>query len=332
MAYKLLANRFMNELKLSVTKTSGFSAGFSTSAVRNDMGFIGLGNMGGHMAANLIKNENDLMVFDVNKEAVQLAVNAGATAAESPAEVAAHCTKIVTMLPSSPHVKEVYCGADGLLTRAKPGTLFLDSSTIDPSVSVLMEKMARSRQAVYMDAPVSGGIMAARDALLTFMVGGQYASFHPAEMVLKQMGRNIVHCGDVGTGQAAKICNNMLLAISMMGTAETINLGIKLGLDPAMLSKILNMSSGRCWSSEVYNPCPGVLPGVPASNDYKGGFGTALMTKDLGLAQNAATEVKAATPLGSLVHQLYRIMTNGEYAQKDFSSAFKFIQQMQEKE
>lgn len=331
MAYRKLGNCLLNELKLSATKTGCLSASFSTSAVHHDVGFIGLGNMGGHMAKNLIKHDHALIVYDVNKDAVNAAVQAGAEAASSPAEVAAHCTKIITMLPSSPHVKEVYCGESGLLTRAKEGALFLDSSTIDPSVSVAIAKVAKDRHTTYMDAPVSGGIMAAQAGHLTFMVGGDPAVYPVAENMLKMMGRNVVHCGAVGTGQAAKICNNMLLAISMIGTSETINLGIQLGLDPAMLSKILNMSSGKCWSSEIYNPCPGVLSGVPSSNDYKGGFGTALMTKDLGLAQNAATETKSPTPLGSVAHQIYRLMTNGEYADKDFSSAFKFIQQMQEK-
>jgi len=163
------------------------------------------------------------------------------------------------------------------------------------------------------------------------MVGGDDASVAEARKLCELMGKNVFHCGPISTGQAAKICNNMMLAISMTGVAETLNLGINLGLDPKMLTEILNKSSGRCWASEVYNPCPGVLPGVPSSNDYKGGFGTALMTKDLGLAQNAATDTKTPTPMGSLAHQIYRMMTNGEFAEKDFGSVFKFLQQQQGK-
>eukprot|EP00914_Ancora_sagittata_P000098 GHVO01000503.1.p1 GENE.GHVO01000503.1~~GHVO01000503.1.p1 ORF type:complete len:219 (+),score=26.27 GHVO01000503.1:97-657(+) len=180
-----------------------------------------------------------------------------------------------------------------------------------------------------MDAPVSGGVVAARDALLTFMVGGPQSEFEKAKEVLSKMGKNVVHCGDVGTGQAAKICNNMLLGISMIGTSEAMNLGINLGLDPKLLAQILNMSSGRCWSTELYNPCPGVVEGIPSSNEYKGGFGTALMAKDLGLAQNAATNTLSPTPMGSLAHQIYRIMSNTELKGKDFASVFKFLQDQQ---
>ncbi|GFO24168.1 3-hydroxyisobutyrate dehydrogenase [Plakobranchus ocellatus] len=247
--------------------------------------------------------------------------------ASSPAEVAQGVSKIISMLPASAEVQEVYGGKDGILSTAQKGTLLLDSSTIDPSVSQEVAKQAETKGAVFMDAPVSGGVNAARDGVLTFMVGGPEGSFAEAKAILDNMGKNIVHCGAVGTGQAAKICNNMLLAISMVGTSEAMNLGIRLGLDPKLLASILNTSSGRCWSSEVYNPVPGVVPGVPSSNDYKGGFGTALMTKDLGLAQNAASSVKANTPLGAAVFQIYRTMVNHGFGGKDFSSAFVFLQE-----
>ncbi|MBN3287037.1 3HIDH protein, partial [Polyodon spathula] len=159
------------------------------------------------------------------------------------------------------------------------------------------------------------------------MVGGVEEEFTAVQELLTCMGTNVVYCGEVGTGQAAKICNNMLLAISMIGTAETMNLGIRLGLDPKLLSKILNMSSGRCWSSDTYNPVPGVMEGVPSANNYQGGFGTTLMTKDLGLAQDSATNTKTAIPLGSLSHQIYRVMCARGYAQKDFSSVFQFLRE-----
>ncbi|CAE1291603.1 HIBADH [Acanthosepion pharaonis] len=209
------------------------------------------------------------------------------------------------------------------------GTLLMDSSTIDPSVSQEIATKAEELGASFVDSPVSGGVNAAKDRLLTFMVGGKESAFAEAKVYLDMMGKNVIHCGAVGTGQAAKICNNMLLAISMIGTSEAMNLGIKLGLDAKMLAHILNVSSGRCWSSEIYNPVPGVKEGVPSSNDYKGGFGTALMTKDLGLAQNAAINTKSPTPLGSLCLHLYRIMCNTGFAEKDFSSAFKFLQEME---
>uniref|UniRef100_A0A8C5S1K7 3-hydroxyisobutyrate dehydrogenase, mitochondrial n=1 Tax=Laticauda laticaudata TaxID=8630 RepID=A0A8C5S1K7_LATLA len=171
------------------------------------------------------------------------------------------------------------------------------------------------------------GVGAARAGNLTFMVGGVEQEFDAAKELLTCMGSNVVYCGEVGTGQAAKICNNMLLAISMIGTAETMNLGIRLGLDPKLLAKILNMSSGRCWSSDTYNPVPGVMEGVPSANNYQGGFGTTLMAKDLGLAQISATNTKSPVPLGSLAHQIYRIMCAKGYAQKDFSSVFQFLRE-----
>lgn len=293
------------------------------------VGFIGLGNMGGHMAQNLLKSGQSLIVYDISAEACNSLKKAGAAVGESPAEVATKANKLVTMLPSSPHVKTVYSGEKGIFSTMQKGTLLMDSSTIDPSVSQEIATKAEELGASFVDSPVSGGVNAAKDRLLTFMVGGKESAFAEAKVYLDMMGKNVIHCGAVGTGQAAKICNNMLLAISMIGTSEAMNLGIKLGLDAKMLAHILNVSSGRCWSSEVYNPVPGVKEGVPSSNDYKGGFGTALMTKDLGLAQNAAINTKSPTPLGSISLHLYRIMCNSGFAEKDFSSAFKFLQEME---
>ncbi|XP_008933780.1 PREDICTED: 3-hydroxyisobutyrate dehydrogenase, mitochondrial-like, partial [Merops nubicus] len=176
-------------------------------------------------------------------------------------------------------------------------------------------------------SPLSGGVGAARAGNLTFMVGGVEQEFDAAKELLTCMGTNVVYCGEVGTGQAAKICNNMLLAISMIGTAEAMNLGIRLGLDPKLLAKILNMSSGRCWSSDTYNPVPGVMEGVPSANNYQGGFGTTLMAKDLGLAQISATNTKTPVPLGSQAHQIYRMMCAKGYALKDFSAVFQFLRE-----
>lgn len=310
----------------SVSSTLG-SSGKTGDAV----GFIGLGNMGAHMARNLLKNNHQVIVYDVSTEVIAAVTESGATVAKSPAEIASKTKTIVTMLPSSPHVQEVYTGKNGIFSAVQSGSLLLDSSTIDPAVSREMDKLATGKGATYMDAPVSGGVVAARDALLTFMVGGQESGFARGKTILEKMGKNVVHCGPSGTGQAAKICNNMLLGISMIGTAETMNLGIKLGLDPKMLAKILNMSSGRCWSSEVYNPCPGVVEGIPASNNYQGGFGSTLMAKDLGLAQNSATATLSPNPMGSLAHQIYRMMCNSGFDKKDFASVFLFLQQQQNK-
>ncbi|XP_052093330.1 3-hydroxyisobutyrate dehydrogenase, mitochondrial-like isoform X1 [Mytilus californianus] len=301
------------------------------------LGFIGLGNMGNHMARNLVKKGHKLVVFDVSKDAMKTIQNMEGCencvqTVNSPADVAAQCKHIITMLPATQHVQEVYTNrGTGIFSAIQENSLLVDSSTIDPAASQEMAAIATEKDSSYVDAPVSGGVNAARDAALTFMVGGAPRSFEMAQKYLSVMGRNVVHCGPVGTGQAAKICNNMLLGISMIGTSEAMNLGKKLGLEPKLLAKILNTSSGRCWSSEVYNPCPGVLDGVPSSNNYQGGFGTALMTKDLGLANNAATVTKSPIPMGSLAHQIYRIMTSSGYAGKDFSSAYKFLQDQEDK-
>lgn len=279
------------------------------------------------MARNLLKKGYPVVAYDISQESLESLRKDGATVASTPAEVAQGVTKLVSMLPASPEVLQVYAGKDGILSTVQKGTLLIDSSTIDPSVSQDMAAEAAARGAVFMDAPVSGGVNAARDGILTFMVGGPDGSFPETKELLDNMGKNIVHCGAVGTGQAAKICNNMLLAISMVGTSEAMNLGMRLGLDPKLLASVLNTSSGRCWSSEVYNPVPGVVQGVPSGNDYKGGFGTALMMKDLGLAQNAASSVKANTPLGAAVLQIYRMMVNHGFGGKDFSSAYQFLQE-----
>lgn len=280
------------------------------------------------MAVNLMKKGHNVVVYDVVGSSMEQLVGSGATAAASPKEVAKQVDQLVTMLPNSSNVLECYTSAEsGVLQAVQAGTLLVDSSTIAPDVSKQLAKLAAKKGAVFMDAPVSGGVNASKAGTLTFMVGGPEAEFEATKSLLSCMGKNIVHCGSVGTGQAAKICNNMLLAISMIGTAETMNLGIRLGLDPKLLAGVLNSSSGRCWSSDVYNPVPGVMEGVPSSNQYQGGFGTSLMTKDLGLAQDAATNSRTPTPLGSLAHQIYRILTSTGYSDKDFSSVFQFLQE-----
>ncbi|KAK2580664.1 hypothetical protein KPH14_007767 [Odynerus spinipes] len=291
------------------------------------IGFIGLGNMGGHMARNILKKGHKLTVFDVNKSAVTGLVEAGAQTASSAADVSRDVDVVISMLPTNQHVLDCYTGDNGILSAVKKNVLLIDSSTIDPSVSQVVSKEAEKREVKFIDGPVSGGVNAAKDGTLTFMVGGTKTNFEAAKPILKAMGSRIVHCGDVGMGQAAKLCNNMLLAITMIGTAEIFNLGQRLGLEASVLNDIVNSSTGRCWSSELYSPIPGLLSNVPSSNNYEGGFSTMLMTKDLGLAQAAATRTQTAIPLGSLAHQIYRILNVHGLSQKDFSIVYQFLKE-----
>jgi len=293
----------------------------------NPIGFIGLGNMGSNMAANLMKKGHSLVVYDINSAATEAAGKLGAKIATSPAEVAAQVDKVITMLPANQHVKDCYTGSGGVIESAKAGTILIDSSTVDPAVSKQVAEAASAKGLTFLDAPVSGGVPAAVAGTLTFMVGGSAEKCKEIEPVLLGMGGRVVHCGDVGAGEAAKICNNMLLGISMIGVAEAMNLGVKLGLDAKLLASIFNTSTGRCWSNEVYNPMPGVVENSPASRNYEGGFGTALMTKDLGLSQLAAAQVSAATPLGSLSHQIYRLLCTNGYGNKDFSAVLQFLRE-----
>ncbi|XP_060823342.1 3-hydroxyisobutyrate dehydrogenase, mitochondrial isoform X1 [Bombus pascuorum] len=294
------------------------------------VGFIGLGNMGGHMARNILRNGHKLVVFDVNESAVSNLTEVGADRASDPTEVAKDVDVVVSMLPSNQDVLDVYNIKNGLLSSAKRGTLLIDSSTTDPFVSQILAEDAEKSSVNFIDSPVSGGINAAKDGTLTFMVGGSKENFELAKPLLTSMGSKIIHCGNVGMGQAAKLCNNMLLAISMIGTAEAFNLGQKLGLDPKVLANIVNSSSGRCWSSELYNPVPGILNNVPSSKNYEGGFGVTLMAKDLGLVQAAATKVEASIPFGSLAHQIYRAIIAQGFAKKDFSFVYQFLKGQQQ--
>ncbi|XP_033328870.1 3-hydroxyisobutyrate dehydrogenase, mitochondrial isoform X3 [Megalopta genalis] len=289
------------------------------------VGFVGLGNMGGHMARNLLKKGCRLTVYDVNETAMSNLTEAGANRASSPAEVAEETEAVVSMLPSNQHVLDVYSGKHGLLSSAREKTLFIDSSTIDPFVSQTLAANAEKQAARFIDAPVSGGVNAAKDGTLTIMVGGSKENLELAKPLLTKMGARVVHCGDVGMGQAAKICNNMLLGISMIGTAEAFNFGERLGLDAKVLADIVNSSSGRCWSSELYNPVPGILDNVPSSKNYEGGFGATLMAKDLGLAQAAAAKVDATIPLGSIAHQIFRTLISQGFSDKDFSVVYQFL-------
>jgi 3-hydroxyisobutyrate dehydrogenase len=285
--------------------------------------FIGLGNMGRPMAENLLKKGFSLVVYDVNAEAVKSF--AGASGATSVAEAVSGVDAVVTMLPSSPHVEDVYLGRGKLLEAARAGTLLMDCSTIAPDTARKVAAAAKAKNCEMIDAPVSGGTAGAQGATLTFMVGGSDSTLEKARPFLEAMGKNIFHAGDSGAGQVAKACNNMLLAIHMIGTAEALALGERCGMDPKRLSEIMSKSSGGNWSLEKYNPWPGVMENVPSSRGYQGGFAVDLMTKDLGLALEAALASGATTPLGSLARSLYR--SHGEHGagKLDFSSILSFF-------
>ena len=289
--------------------------------------FIGLGNMGGPMARNLLKAGHALTVFDVVKPNVDGLVALGAAAASSAKQAAAHGEIVITMLPSSPHVKSVYLGDEGVLAGAAAGSTLIDSSTIDPATAREVAAAAAQRGFSMADAPVSGGTGGAESGTLTFMVGAEPALFERIKPVLGQMGKNIVHCGGAGTGQVAKICNNMLLGISMIGVAEAMNLGAALGIDPKVLAGIINTSSGRCWSSDTYNPYPGVLPNAPASRGYTGGFGADLMLKDLGLATDAAKQARQSVVMGATAQQLYQLLSSQGAGGLDFSAIINLLKQ-----
>jgi 3-hydroxyisobutyrate dehydrogenase len=282
--------------------------------------FIGLGHMGAPMARNLLKAGHSLVVFDVVQRNVEALSSLGASAAASAKDAAAQGEWVITMLPSSPHVKTVYLGADGVLAGVAPGTTLIDSSTIDPHTAREVAAAAEKHGNPMADAPVSGGTGGAEAGTLTFMVGGAEQVFHRIAPILKHMGKNIVHCGAAGTGQVAKICNNMLLGISMIGVAEAMNLGATLGIDPKILAGIINTSSGRCWSSDTYNPYPGVMENVPAARGYSGGFGADLMLKDLSLATDAAKLSKQPVMMGALAQQLYQTFSAQGAGAQDFSA------------
>ncbi len=277
------------------------------------------------MARNLVKAGHTLTVFDVVKANVDALVGVGATAASSAKDAAADAQWVITMLPSSPHVKSVYLGDAGVLSGATAGTTFIDSSTIDPATAREVAAAALARGFAMADAPVSGGTGGAEAGTLTFMVGAEPALFERIKPVLAHMGKNIVHCGGAGTGQVAKICNNMLLGISMVGVAEAMNLGVALGIDPKVLADIINTSSGRCWSSDTYNPYPGVLPNAPASRGYTGGFGTDLMLKDLGLATDAAKQARQSVVMGATAQQLYQLLSSQGAGGLDFSAIINLL-------
>ncbi|WP_434952311.1 3-hydroxyisobutyrate dehydrogenase [Shewanella sp. HL-SH4] len=288
--------------------------------------FIGLGNMGGPMAANLIKAGMTVTVFDLNPQAVAALTDQGALSAKTACGAAASADYVISMLPAGKHVQSIYMGDDnnkGLLDVVGKDTLLIDCSTIDAATAQLVGAKAAEKGLAFMDAPVSGGTAGAAAGTLTFICGGTEAAFTQAQTVLTVMGANIFHAGQVGAGQIAKICNNMLLSVLMVGTSESLQLGIDNGLDPKVLSDIMKVSSGGNWTLEKYNPCPDVMENVPSSKGYQGGFMVDLMVKDLGLSQQAALGSNSSTPMGALARSLYVNHARQGHGRLDFSSIFE---------
>lgn len=287
--------------------------------------FIGLGNMGGPMAQNLIKAGHTLRVFDLVPAAVQTLVNDGAYSARSAKDAVSGVDVVISMLPASQHVESLYLGDTGLLSAIPSKALVIDCSTIAAVSARKVATQAQSLGLEMIDAPVSGGTGGAIAGTLTFIVGGELTSLERARPYLEKMGKNIFHAGAAGAGQVAKIANNMLLGIAMAGTAEALALGVANGLDPKVLSDIISKSSGCNWAVEKYNPWPGVMENVPASKAYAGGFGVDLMLKDLGLAAEAAMHTKSVIALGELARNLYALHSSQGSGKLDFSSIVNMI-------
>jgi 3-hydroxyisobutyrate dehydrogenase len=288
------------------------------------IGFIGLGNMGAPMARNLLKAGHEVAGFDVMAAALDAVP--GARRAASAAEAAADADVVLTMLPASAHVRDAWLGSGGLMAAARPDALLMDCSTID--VGTAREVAAAAGGRDFLDAPVSGGVMGAEAGTLTFMVGGSEAGFARARPVLEAMGRSIVHCGAAGAGQAAKLCNNMMLAVTMAVTCEAFVLAEKLGLSHQALFDVASRSSAQSWALTTYCPVPGPVPASPANRDYRPGFSAALMVKDLGLAQQSAKDAGAVTPFGAQALDLYRRFVEKEGGGgTDFSGIIAMIRE-----
>jgi 3-hydroxyisobutyrate dehydrogenase len=286
------------------------------------IGFIGLGNMGTPMAGNLVKCGHTVKGFDLLAENLAAAVKRGVVAAKSTADAVADVDVVVTMLPAGKHVLAVYAEA---LKAAKPGTLFIESSTIDVASARSAHAMAAEHKMLPVDSPVSGGVGGAEAATLTFMAGGSDEAFAKAKPIIEAMGKRVFHCGGAGAGQSAKICNNMILGISMIAVAEGFVLAEKLGLDKQALFNVVSTSSGQTWAMTNHCPVPGPVPTSAANNGFKAGFAASLMVKDMMLSQEAAAGAGASTPLGALAAQLYRMHVSSGEGASDYSSVIKLI-------
>jgi 3-hydroxyisobutyrate dehydrogenase len=292
------------------------------------IGFLGLGNMGLPMAVNLTKAGHEIGGWDIVPAARERFAGRGGRLAASAAE-AATGEIVVTMLPAGPEVRAAYLGEDGILAHARPGALLVDCSTIDVETARAVAAAAAKAGFAMLDAPVSGGVAGAEAASLTIMVGGEAAAFARARPILAAMGRTIVHAGPAGNGQAAKICNNMILGVSMIAVCEAFGLAEKLGLEAQTLFDISSQSSGQCWALTSYCPVPGPVPAAPSNRDYTPGFTAAMMLKDLRLAQQAAGSAGAATPLGAAAANLYQLLIDEGAGGRDFSSIYRFIRRSQ---
>jgi len=289
------------------------------------IGFIGLGNMGLPMAQNLVKSGHVVAGFDLSEYAAERLAVGGGRRANSLLEACANAEIVITMLPAGEQVRDVYLGPQGVLAAAAPRTLLIDSSTIDVDTAREVASAAEARGLPMIDAPVSGGVSGAQAASLTFMVGGPVDAFQRARPVLEKMGKIIVHAGGAGNGQAAKICNNMILGASMIAVSEAFLLAEKLGLEAQKLFEISSKSSGQCWSLTSYCPVPGPVPTSPANRDYKAGFTAAMMLKDLNLAQAAARAARAATPLGAGAAAVYERFVDSGGGSLDFSGIIRYL-------
>lgn len=289
------------------------------------IGFVGLGNMGLPMALNLIKASHHVEGFDLNRDAVEKLVAAGGASMESAKIAASRAEVVITMLPSGKEVRELYMEPGGIIDSANPGTLMIDCSTIDVATARDAAASAEAHGHMMIDAPVSGGVAGAQAGTLTFMVGGSDAAFERAKPVLEAMGKTIVHAGGPGNGQAAKICNNMILGVSMIAVSEAFVLAEKLGLDAQKLFDIASKSSGQCWAMTSYCPVPGPVPTSPANRDYQAGFTANMMLKDLRLAKEAAQAVEARTPLGAGAAAIYSAYVDTGEGGRDFSGIIQFL-------
>jgi 3-hydroxyisobutyrate dehydrogenase len=287
--------------------------------------FIGVGNMGGPMARNLLKAQDQVRAFDVSPAALKPVTDAGGKASATALDAVHEADVVITMLPAGTHVRSVYLDEQSVLTAAKKDALLIDCSTIDIDSARAVHEAAAKAGFDFLDAPVSGGVGGAEAGTLAFMCGGSDSAFTRAKPVLDKMGKRIVHAGGPGAGQAAKICNNMLLAISMIGTCEAFALGEKLGLEHQKLFDIMSAASGQCWSLTTYCPVPGPVPTAPSNRDYTGGFATQLMLKDLKLSQAAAAGAGASTPLGAEATQLYSQFADKGFGVTDFSGIIRML-------
>lgn len=289
------------------------------------IGFIGIGNMGGHMARNLIKAGHDVTVFDLSQDALDAIASDGATIATSAGGAARYADVVITMLPTGKHVASVY--ADEVLPHAQSGAVFIDCSTIDVDTCRKVSAAASTKGHPMLDAPVSGGVGGAEGATLTFMVGGDQDSFQSVKKLFSCMGKNIVYCGTAGTGQAAKVCNNMMLGIQMASVAEAFILAEKLGLEHQKLFDVASTSSGQCWALNAYCPVPGPVPSSPANRDYEPGFATALMLKDMNLALDAAMGNGAILEVAQASALIYRSYSEQGNSGKDFSGIVNLLRE-----